>query len=128
MLLGLYPQLVALGTVSSLLGLLSHENTDISLDVIELLSELTDPEAFAETDSATALLDALVHQYSLFTHKLCTMSVRLSLSVLSAVYTIATSRVAGLMWLTGQVDNKAFDLLVQNLSRLDESSPEDAKV
>ena len=26
------------------------------------------------------------------------------------------------------MDNKAFDLMVQNLSRLDESSPEDAKV
>ena len=40
--------------------LLSHENTDISLDVVELLSELTDPEAVAETEEALALLDALV--------------------------------------------------------------------
>ncbi|KAF9433296.1 hypothetical protein BGZ76_009636 [Entomortierella beljakovae] len=39
-----YSVLVELGTVSSILSLLSHENPDISIDTIELLKELTDEE------------------------------------------------------------------------------------
>ncbi|KAF9907877.1 hypothetical protein BX616_000306 [Lobosporangium transversale] len=39
-----YPVLIELGTTSSILSLLSHENPDISIDTIELLKELTDEE------------------------------------------------------------------------------------
>ncbi|KAG0004455.1 hypothetical protein BGZ79_009235 [Entomortierella chlamydospora] len=39
-----YPVLIELGTVSSILSLLSHENPDIAIDTIELLKELTDEE------------------------------------------------------------------------------------
>ncbi|PNG99143.1 Beta-catenin-like protein 1, partial [Tetrabaena socialis] len=37
----LYPLLLDGPTLPTLLGLLSHENTDIAADVVELLSELT---------------------------------------------------------------------------------------
>lgn len=80
----LYPQLVALNAVTSLLGLLAHENTDVSLAVIALLSELTAPDAMGDTDDGDALIDALVGAQGL-------------------------------------------ELLVQNLSRLDEASAEDAQ-
>ena len=39
-----YPDLVALGSVQSLLGLLSHENTDIAVAVVDLLQEMTDAD------------------------------------------------------------------------------------
>ncbi|KAG0322727.1 hypothetical protein BGZ99_003165 [Dissophora globulifera] len=39
-----YPALVELKTDASILSLLSHENSDISIDTIELLKELTDEE------------------------------------------------------------------------------------
>lgn len=40
----MYPELVKLGTVSSLMSLLSHENTDIAIDTIDLINELTDED------------------------------------------------------------------------------------
>jgi len=40
----LYLQLIQLNTVTSLTSLLSHENTDIAIAVIELLVELTDED------------------------------------------------------------------------------------
>ena len=45
----LYPDLVSLGAVPLLLGLLSHENGDIVADTIELLSELTDADAIEDS-------------------------------------------------------------------------------
>lgn len=38
----LFPRLVELGAVSSLLALLAHDNTDVTIAVIDLLQELTD--------------------------------------------------------------------------------------
>jgi len=43
-----YPELVRSGSVARLVGLLSHENADIAIDVIDLLHELTDEDN--ETD------------------------------------------------------------------------------
>jgi beta-catenin-like protein 1 len=40
-----YPELITSGQVELLVGLLSHENADIALDVIELIHELTDEDA-----------------------------------------------------------------------------------
>jgi beta-catenin-like protein 1 len=40
----LYPEFVKLGTVTSLLSLLSHENTDIAIDAIDLINELIDED------------------------------------------------------------------------------------
>lgn len=66
-----FPEVVKLGTIPSLLSLLSHENTDIAIDAVELLNELTDEDVGAaaadneEDDEAAqegvrALVDALV--------------------------------------------------------------------
>lgn len=40
-----YPELVRSGTITLLVGLLTHENMDIVIDVIELIYELTDEDA-----------------------------------------------------------------------------------
>jgi beta-catenin-like protein 1 len=71
-----YRELVNLGSIASLLSLLSHENTDIALDAIELINELTDEEvgpgedvedeekAEAITESINVFVKALVSGYS----------------------------------------------------------------
>lgn len=56
-----YPILVDLNTVPSLLGLLSHENTDISVGVVDLLQELTDVDAMTGSEEgASSLIQALL--------------------------------------------------------------------
>jgi beta-catenin-like protein 1 len=57
----LYPELVALGCVESLVGLLAHENTDIAIDVIEIIGELTDDDVNADDSQWNMLADALVN-------------------------------------------------------------------
>lgn len=62
----LYPQFVELGAVRSLLGLLSHENTDISISVIQLLLELMDPETAVEAEEEMgAFVDAIIKEQGL---------------------------------------------------------------
>ncbi|KAL2103905.1 hypothetical protein ACEWY4_000773 [Coilia grayii] len=57
----LYHLLVELNAVHSLLGLLSHENTDISIAVVDLLQELTDIDTLHESEEgAEILIDALL--------------------------------------------------------------------
>ncbi|KAI9093079.1 Catenin-beta-like protein [Phlyctochytrium arcticum] len=57
----LYPSLVELGTHITLLGLLAHENTDISIAAVELLKELTDDELVEEaTEEAEEGIKVLV--------------------------------------------------------------------
>ena len=80
----LYPELVRLNSVSSILGLLSHDNTDIAISVVNLLNDLTDEDVIGESDEpALVLVDALV-------------------------------------------ENNALELLVQNLSRMDETDGDEA--
>ena len=45
-----YPLLVGSGQLEALVGLLSHENADIALDVIELIHELTDEDVGEEDE------------------------------------------------------------------------------
>lgn len=45
-----YPELVKSGSIALLANLLSHENTDIAIDVIEIIQELTDEDVGAEVD------------------------------------------------------------------------------
>lgn len=62
----LYPDLVALNTVPSLLGLLSHDNSDIAVDVVSLLQDLTDEDVLEDNDEpARILVDALVENNAL---------------------------------------------------------------
>lgn len=56
----LYREFAKLGCVSSLVSLLSHENTDIAIDAIEIINELTDEDVEAEQDQWDALVDALL--------------------------------------------------------------------
>lgn len=84
----LFPLFVSLGAVKSILGVLTHENTDISLAALSLLQELTDPDAFTVEDfddsvDPLVLVDEFVRE-------------------------------------------QGIELIVQNLSRLDETQEEDA--
>ncbi|KAH9977796.1 Catenin-beta-like protein [Lactifluus volemus] len=45
-----YPLLVGSGQLEALVGLLSHENADIALDIIELVHELTDEDVGEEAE------------------------------------------------------------------------------
>lgn len=66
----LYPEIVNLGSVASIVSLLSHENTDIAIDAIELINELTDEDVGTgedelerseeATNGVKVLADALV--------------------------------------------------------------------
>ncbi|KAK7071428.1 Beta-catenin-like protein 1, partial [Halocaridina rubra] len=56
----LYPVLVEVGTVKSLLSLLSHDNTDIAIAAVDLLQEMTEVEELQEEEGSDALIDALI--------------------------------------------------------------------
>lgn len=56
----LYDEFAKIGCVSSLVSLLSHENTDIAIDAIEIINELTDEDVEAEQSHWDALVDAMV--------------------------------------------------------------------
>lgn len=59
----LYPILVNMNGMALLLGLLNHENIDISIAVISLLQELTDVDTSTDSeDQAKVLIDALAEQ------------------------------------------------------------------
>ncbi|KAK2718224.1 beta-catenin-like protein 1 isoform X2 [Artemia franciscana] len=59
----LYPLAVNLNLVQSLMGLLTHDNTDISVAVVNLLQELTDLDTVEESqEGADVLIDALKQQ------------------------------------------------------------------
>ena len=57
---GLYPEFVKLGSVDSLVQLLLHENTDIAINAISILAELTDEDANATQDQWDALVSAIL--------------------------------------------------------------------
>jgi beta-catenin-like protein 1 len=58
-----YPELIRSGTISLLINLLSHENVDIMIDVVDVVHELTDEdvgnEAEQEEDEEEKLEEAL---------------------------------------------------------------------
>merc|ERR1712000_522858 len=56
----LYPEFVRLGCVDSLIGLLAHENTDIAIDTIEIISELTDEDIGGDEGEVVMLLNAML--------------------------------------------------------------------
>ena len=56
----LYGEFAKLGCVGSLVSLLAHENTDIAIDAIEILSELTDEDVETEQDQWDALVNGMV--------------------------------------------------------------------
>lgn len=56
----LYEEFAKLGCVDQLVTLLSHENTDIAIDAIQIISELTDEDVNAEQPQWEALVDAFL--------------------------------------------------------------------
>ena len=56
----LYEEFAKIVCVSSHVSLLSHENTDIAIDAIEIINELTDEDVEAEQSHWDALVDAMV--------------------------------------------------------------------
>lgn len=56
----LYEEFAKMGCVASLVSLLAHENTDIAIDAIEIISELTDEDVEAEQKEWDVLVDAMV--------------------------------------------------------------------
>ncbi|XP_013791309.1 beta-catenin-like protein 1 [Limulus polyphemus] len=57
----LYHIVVELNAVPSLLGLLNHENSDITIAVVDLIQEITDVDALHESqEGAATLIDALL--------------------------------------------------------------------
>merc|ERR1719394_1679079 len=57
----MYPIMVDTNCVSTLLGLLSHENTDIAVAAVEVLQEVTDVDTMNESDEgAEIMLQALM--------------------------------------------------------------------
>lgn len=56
----LYPNFVELGGLPLLIGLLNHSNIDISVDVFEVLMEVTDPEIVGEVDDPEAFVRAVL--------------------------------------------------------------------
>ncbi|KAF2139936.1 uncharacterized protein K452DRAFT_289314 [Aplosporella prunicola CBS 121167] len=56
----LYEEFAKLGCAGSLVGLLAHENTDIAIDAIEIISELTDEDVQAEAAQWDALVNAML--------------------------------------------------------------------
>ncbi|KAJ6364478.1 hypothetical protein OIU76_029434 [Salix suchowensis] len=61
----LYPDLITLNSIPSILSLLSHENTDIAIDVIQLLQDLTDEDVVEmsnenEEESMKVLVNTLI--------------------------------------------------------------------
>ncbi|KAI9660136.1 MAG: hypothetical protein M1821_001488 [Bathelium mastoideum] len=56
----LYEEFANLGCVSSMVSLLAHENTDIAIDAIEIIFELTDEDVQAEQVQWDALVNAML--------------------------------------------------------------------
>ncbi|KAL8785163.1 MAG: hypothetical protein Q9213_003509 [Squamulea squamosa] len=56
----LYGEFAKLGCVTSLVSLLAHENTDIAIDAIEIIDELTDENVEAEQEQWDLLVDAML--------------------------------------------------------------------
>ena len=95
----LYEELVKLGCANSLVSLLSHENTDIAIDAIQIISELTDEDVEAEEEQWDVLVNALVDCPSDADHPNADQEPKLQADILN--------------------------LLVQNFSRLDEDIESD---
>ncbi|THC98744.1 hypothetical protein EYZ11_001807 [Aspergillus tanneri] len=56
----LYSEFSSMGCVGSLISLLSHENADIAIDTIQVISELTDEDVEAEQEQWDTLVSAML--------------------------------------------------------------------
>lgn len=56
----LYKEFAKLGCMGSLISLLSHENADIAIDVIQIIGELTDEDVEVEQEQWDSLVNPMV--------------------------------------------------------------------
>lgn len=56
----LYKEFIKLGCAASLVDLLAHDNTDIAIDAVEIVAELTDEDVAADDADWNALVDAML--------------------------------------------------------------------
>lgn len=124
----LYPDLVSLNSVPSLVGLLGHDNTDIAIDAVSLLLDLTDEDVLEDNDDpARALVDALVdnNALELLVQNIARLSeadpdeaaaIHNTLSVVEnmievkpAVAELVCERTKLLRWLLGRIKVREFD-------------------
>ncbi|KAK6344802.1 hypothetical protein TWF718_006756 [Orbilia javanica] len=56
----LYEEFANMGCLGSLVGLLSHENTDIAIAVVQIIGELTDDEVEADPDQWNVLVNTMI--------------------------------------------------------------------
>ena len=62
-----YPILIEMNVIQTLVGLLSHDNSDVTIAVIDLLQELTDVDTVNESeDEAQRLIEALLNEQVCF--------------------------------------------------------------
>ncbi|CAE8626529.1 unnamed protein product [Polarella glacialis] len=110
----LYAELLKLGTIPVMVGLLNHVNTDIAVGVFEVLSELTDADVISETEEPEVFVRAL------FEAQLCQMTARSSGPV-----TRSLQRCRGSVW--GRFFHALFvrNPKVDVLLRIDESASDD---
>ncbi|WWC57769.1 uncharacterized protein I303_100304 [Kwoniella dejecticola CBS 10117] len=102
-----FPELVKSGVVALLTNLLSHENTDIAIDVIEVVRELTDEDVGAEVDD----FDEEDNEGTSAESSGRAYKTRLAMGEL----------------IDELLNNSLLDLLVSNLSRLDEEEETDSQ-
>ena len=101
----LYEQLVECGVLASFLTLLSHENSDVAISIINVLVELLDPVLLTESKNKGGEGEGEEDV---------------------AVDPVERARNMGLL-ANGFVDGGGLELLSSNLGRFDESVDEDAK-
>ncbi|XP_041004255.1 beta-catenin-like protein 1 [Juglans microcarpa x Juglans regia] len=140
----LYPDLVSLNAIPSILNLLAHDNTDIAIDVVLLLQDLTDPDNDDDDENndehARILVDALVENNVLELlvqnlHRLSDTGEAADPDEMAAVYsTLATienlievkppvaelvcERTKLLKWLLGRIKVREFDSNKQYASEI----------
>jgi hypothetical protein len=59
-----YPILVDLGVTESLLGLVAHENTDVSISTLDLLNTMSDPDVLSEDIENTKIFVSSLVSFS----------------------------------------------------------------
>ncbi|KAF5737722.1 beta-catenin-like protein 1 [Tripterygium wilfordii] len=133
----LYPDLVNYNTIPSILGLLSHDNTDIAIDVVQLLQDLTDEDVLEDNDEpARVLVDALIENnvLELLVQNLHRLSdsdpdemaaiystlatIENLVEVKPAVAELVCERTKLLRWLMGKIKVREFDSIKQYASEI----------
>ncbi|XP_027334129.1 beta-catenin-like protein 1 isoform X1 [Abrus precatorius] len=133
----LYPDLVSLNVVPSIVDLLNHDNTDIAIDVVQLLQDLTDEDVLDDNDdSARVLVDALVENSALELlvqnlHRLndsdpdenaavynTLATIENFIEVKPAVAELVCERTKLLKWLLGKIKVREFDSNKQYASEI----------